>query len=472
MAEAKSRPPAENGAASLDAVLTDFLARLTPADARLCVALSGGRDSVVLLHALARLLRAGNGRVSRVSLSALHVNHGISANADAWATFCADFCQRCAVPLSVVGVAVPRDSGEGLEAAARRLRHGAFARCAADYLALAHHRDDQAETVLLNLLRGAGVAGAAGMSARRRQAAGPPLLRPLLETPRALLEDYASAHALAWIDDESNDDTHFRRNFLRCEVMPRLAAKFPGAQKSLARAAAHFAEGAQLLDELAAIDRAAAAAPSGRIALGAFNALSGARARNLLRFVWLGAGFRAPDSRWIAEAMRQLASADSLSETCVATVDGELHVYRGEIHVVAPPPALPPPRPCPADLSALTPCELPWAGGTLRFVAARGAGIGRHYFGEGSSWIRLRQGGERLRLAPGRPRRALRKLLQEAAIPPWERERLPLLWIGDALAWVGGLGVDAAFACAPGEAGLLPVWEPVCESTGRSVPAA
>ncbi len=406
----------------------------------------------MLLHALSRLA----GSAARpFALSAVHVHHGISPNADVWADFCADLCQRCAVPLTIVRVEVPRDSGEGLEAAARRRRHAVFAACDADWLALAHHRDDQAETVLLNLLRGAGVAGAAGMLAERPQPCGPALVRPLLEVPRTVIEDYATGHALRWIDDESNEDLHFRRNFLRRDVLPRLEEKFPGAQKSLARAASHFAEGATLLDELAAMDRAVLATPTGRIGLAGFNALSHARARNLLRYEWVAAGFRAPDTRWVDEARRQLATATALSEVCMATPDGALHVYRDELHIVGHRPNVPvEPVLWAGDV------ELPWAGGRIVFQSATGSGIRRCLLAAGDAWVKSRQGGERLRLHAKRPRKGLRNLLQEAAVPPWERASLPFLWCKDKLVWVGGLGVDSDFACAAGQEGVVPLWEP------------
>ena len=456
MAAAKSNCRAEAGAAGLvRTVVSTFLgARLAPLaalwPARLCVALSGGRDSVVLLHALSGLVASAK---LPLALSAVHVHHGLSANADAWAGFCASLCQQCAVPLLVVRVDVPRGSGEGPEAAARRVRHAVFGECAADWLALAHHRDDQAETVLLNLLRGAGVAGAAGMLAERAQRRGPSLVRPLLEVPRSAIEAYAAEYALRWLDDESNDDLHLRRNYVRRDVLPRLEQKFPGAAQSLARAAGHFAEAALLLDELAAIDRAGLLTPSGRIVIAGFNALSARRAGNLLRFAWTGAGFRAPDARWINEALRQLAATTALSETCLATADGELHVYRGELHIVGRRPPLDD-TPVPWAGEA----ELPWAGGRVRFQPVMGGGVRRVLFEEGAVALRPRHGGERLQPDARRPRRSLRKLLQEAAMPPWQRERLPFLWCGDRLAWVGGLGIDAAFVCAPGEAGILPVW--------------
>ena len=453
MAEAPNRLHAGPASKVIDAALSRFLeARVTSESSSfsLCVALSGGRDSVVLLHALHRL---STGRIP-LTLSAVHVHHGISPNADRWAEFCAELCRACAVPLDVVRVDVPRDSGEGLEAAARRMRHAVFATRAADVVALAHHRDDQAETVLLNLLRGSGIAGAAGMLAERAQAHGPSLIRPLLDVPRAVIEDYAAEHALRWIDDESNDDTHYRRNFLRREVLPALEEKFPGAQKSLARAAGHFAEGAALLDDLAAIDREAVRAPSGRIALAGFNALPPARARNLLRFEWIAAGFRAPDARWIEEARRQLAATIAQSETCLATPDGELHVYRGELHIVGHGRDLPV-----EPMLWQGEAELPWAGGRVCFMPVVGSGLRRSLFVVGALFLKARQGGEHLQVHAKRPRRSLRKLFQEASVPPWERERLPFLWQEEKLLWVGGLGGEAAFACGEGEEGMGVLWE-------------
>ena len=455
MAEPKSSKRCErsqgNVESPIDSALSRFLERRLKPGERICVGFSGGMDSVVLLHALNRLAIEQD---RAIGLSALHVHHGLSECADDWARFCEDFCHRCGVPLEIVRVAVPRDSGEGLEGAARRLRHGVFAACRADWLGLAHHRDDQAETVLLNLLRGAGVAGAAGMLAERPQSRGPTLVRPLLDVPRLAIERYAAEHGLSWIDDESNADRRFRRNFLRHEILPRLETTFSGAGKSLARAAGHFAEAAGLLDDLAGIDREAASAASGRIALVALNELPQARARNLLRHVWTAAGFQAPDTRWIDEALKQLATADALSELRVATAEAALHVYRGELYLVrlsGGPPAEP--------LSWSGQDILPWAGGRVRFRVAIGHGIGRRHLDGAEVVLKARQGGERLQPDARRPRRSLRNLLQEAAVPPWERLSLPMLWVNGQLAWVGGIGCDAAFACPSGEEGVLPLWE-------------
>jgi tRNA(Ile)-lysidine synthase len=443
------KPPdtGEDAAARIDSALRGFFLPRTKSGERVCVGLSGGMDSMVLLHALWPLAQTGE---FPASISAVHVHHGIGARDDAWADFCRDSCARLGVPLRIARVNVPRDTGEGPEGAARRARHAVFAGLDADWLALAHHRDDQAETVLLRLLRGAGVSGAAGMSAVRAQAGGPALARPFLGLARTVIQCYARAHGLAWIEDESNGDERFRRNFLRHDVLPRLEASFPGAGTSLARAAGHFAEAAALLDDLAALDRDAVRAVSGRIAVQAFNCLDPARARNLLRYAWRQAGFRAPDANWIGEALQQLATASP--ELRLATADGELRVYRGELHIT-------PLRAAPLTEPWTGQETLPWAGGRVRFVASVDQGIRQSALTGKEALLQARRGGERLRLDAKRPRRALRKLLQENAVPPWERERLPLLWIDGRLAWVGAIGCDAAFACQPGEAGILPSWE-------------
>ena len=432
--------------------LSAFLrTRVAPA-ARLCVGFSGGRDSLVLLHALVAL-RSSN---PAFELSAVHVHHGLSASADAWAGFCSDFCKRCGVPLTIVRVEVPRGSAEGLEAAARRLRHAVFGGCSADWLALAHHRDDQVETMLFRLLRGAGVSGATGMPAERGQSGGPRLIRPLLDVPGAVIARYAQEQSLAWVEDESNGDSRYRRNYLRHEVMPRIEMQFPGAAESLARAGRHFAEAALLLEELAQADRALAATSSGRIGLARFNSLSTPRARNLLRSELLSAGFRAPAARWLDEALRQLSTVDAVSETCIRSADGEIHAYRGELHVCRRPSAVPA-----GDLPWCGEEELPWGADRVTFTPTTGAGINRHRLSGAPLRITSRQGGERLQPDPRRPLRTLKNLLQEAAVPPWERFRLPLLWSGEHLVWVAGIGVDAAFACPPGEPGLLLAWQRV-----------
>lgn len=446
---APALPPPETGGvtspADLAAHLAAFFRPRLAQGRRLCVGLSGGRDSVVLLDAL---VAAG----LDAELSAIHVHHGLSPHAGAWADFCAALCARLGVPLRIVRVAVARAGGCGLEAAARQARYAAYRTVAADWLALAHHRDDQAETVLLNLLRGAGVSGLAAMPAERELPGGPRLVRPLLERPAADLQAWAARRGLGWVEDESNRDTTLRRNHLRHRILPALAAVFPDPAGSLARGAGHCAEAAGLLAELAALDRAAVVS-GGRIACAGLAALSPARARNLLRAELRAAGLPMPDARWLDEALRQLAAAGPGEGPCLDCGEGFVAAFGGRVHI-----GRHTPPPVPAAWSGER--ELPWAGGLLRFVPATGAGIAAARLAAGAWRLAPRAGGERLRPAAGRPRRPVKKLLQEAALPPWERARLPFLWCGDTLVAVGGIGIEADWACPPGAAGLRFEWVP------------
>lgn len=299
-----------------------FLAARLQPDAHIWVGLSGGCDSVVLLHVLSRL---GFGRIS-----AIHVHHGLSDNADAWAEFCAGYCARLAIPLTVRHVTVDTSSGLGLEAAARAARYAAFAECAGDSLLLAHHRGDQAETVLFNLLRGTGVTGAAGMPVERRFGTLR-LLRPLLDASRAEIESYASAEGLAWITDESNTDTALTRNFLRHEALTAISQRFPSAEASLAQAASHFAEAASLLDELAELDwQFVGEGDAARMR--ALRQLSLPRLKNLLRHRLRRLGWRVPVASRLEEFARQLQSSAPDRHPELVLPDGKMRVARGQLH--------------------------------------------------------------------------------------------------------------------------------------------
>ena len=255
------------------------LAALPPAR-RYYVAFSGGLDSQVLLHALAQLRRE-----LAAPVAAVHIHHGLSPNADRWAAQCDAACAALAIPCEVRHVQARHAAGESREAAARAARYAAFAQIldTDDMLLTAHHQDDQAETLLLMLLRGAGVAGLAGMPAWRGLGRGR-LARPLLSLSRQTLRDYALRCGLRWIEDESNFDTSLHRNFLRHEVLPRLREAWPAADRTLARSAAHLGEATELLAELAAGDvTALAGGAAGTLAVGGLVTLSPARARNCRR---------------------------------------------------------------------------------------------------------------------------------------------------------------------------------------------
>lgn len=293
----------------------------------LVVGFSGGRDSTALLHALHRL-QSDFG----FQLGACHVNHRISPHAAEWQSFCTRFCTDLDIPLDILQVDVPRDAAEGLEAAARTKRYAVFESLSADWLALGQHRGDQAETLLFNLLRGTGLAGAAGMPETRIVRAGMYLIRPLLGVERKDIEDYLLRHSLPWVDDESNEDTEFSRNFLRHQILPVLASRFPAAEHKLAAAAGRFAEAKMLLDELALLDLAGTP-PSFPIPIARFANLPEPRARNLLRFLLMRHEVRIPSEERLIEAVRQLVEAMPDRHPEIVFGQWQLRRRRNEVHL-------------------------------------------------------------------------------------------------------------------------------------------
>lgn len=436
----------------VDAVAACLMPRLSRGG-RVCVALSGGRDSVALLHALVALRDAGH---LALTLSALHVHHGISRSADDWAAFCADLCARLQVPFRCERVTVDLDHPIGIEAAARAARYRVFTTCEADWLLLAHHRDDQAETLLLNLLRGSGVHGLAGMPEARALAGGPWLLRPFLGIRRQAIEAWLATRCLSWVEDDSNEDIDLRRNFLRHQVLPLIGSQFPEPSLPLARAAGHLAEMAALADEVASAD--AQGVVTGRsLDLAPFNMLPRARRTNLLRLFFRQHGLRAPDSRHVAEILRQLSVAQPSAAPAFRVDSVMCRVSRGRLWVCtdhSEAPLLPVPW--------TGASEVPWAGGTVSFRSSLGEGVTQRLLQAAANRVELRPryGGERLRTDPQRVRRQLKKILQETGVPQWQRDRMPLLWCGEVLVWAAGVGysADTEWLAAPGEPGWLLSW--------------
>jgi tRNA(Ile)-lysidine synthase len=420
------------------------------AGARIVVGLSGGVDSVVLLHVLVGLAER-----SGAMPSAVHVHHGLSPHADRWADFCAGLCRNLGVELREVRVAVPRRSKLGVEGAAREARYAVFRQQPADAVALGHHADDQAETLLLQLFRGAGARGLSAMPACRvlEPATGLRLVRPLLSVGRAELLAYAAKAGLSWVEDESNCDLTFDRNFLRAGILPQLGQRFPGLRQTLGRTALNLGEAVRLLDELAAGD---AGPVQQGLAVSALAALSPERARNALRWYLEQHGVPPPGRARLEEALRQALMARGDSRLQVSLGPARLRRHRGRLQLEATV------RTVPADWSVTWSGEpqldLPEGLGTVRFEPALGTGLSLAGLREHAVALRGRSGGERLRLTPGRPSRTLKNLLQEAGTPEWERDRLPLLFAGDALVWVPGIGMDQRFAAQPGAEGVLPQW--------------
>lgn len=409
---------------------------------RVVVGLSGGVDSVVLLDLLHDQTAAHG-----FTLAAIHVHHGLSPNADGWADFCADLCRARSVPLHVERVRVTRDSGHGIEAEARKARYQAYRALDADCVALAHNLDDQAETVLLQLLRGAGPDGLAGMPFERPLGRGR-LIRPLIDVPRSAIEGWARERGLAWIEDESNRDAAYARNHLRLNVLPLLEGHYPGYREALARTARNAADAMALADSVAVADLAELESEEG-VDLAGLMALGPIRAANALRRWLRDDGISMPPRVRLDEALRQLADAAPDASPEVVIGAHVLRRYRDRVRLA----------PVDSDESwCVRWCgqpRVPLADGRVVVVhGGVGEGIARDRLIGHDVLLRTRLGGERFQLAANRPRRELKKLFQEHGVAPWERNRLPLLCVDGRVIWVPGLGIDPAWAAGEGEASL------------------
>lgn len=446
-------------ATSLSPAPLNGLLAAHPQARRLVVAYSGGLDSHALLHLLATHRESWPGR----TLAAVYVDHGLQAHSAGWGEHCAHVCRELAIPFRALRIDARPASGESPEAAARRARYAALAAelGAEDALLTAHHRDDQAETLLLQLLRGAGPHGLAGMPAATRLGQGW-LLRPLLEIDRAELLAYARAHRLRWIEDASNADTGFDRNYLRQRILPLLRERWPATNRTLARSARLCAETAGWLDAEAAADlaRVATTHPDG-LRIPALRELSELRQRNVLRHWLRQRGLPTPDSRHLSHILRDALTAARDRQPCVRWPGGEARRYRDILYAMPPRSPHDPRRVFPwrPEVSGHPPLDLPGLG-RLRLRRTVGEGLRAATLNGAALTVRFRQGGERFHPA-GRPRsQALKKLLQEVGIPPWERERLPLLYRDQTLLAVVGLGIATDQAAGPGETG----WQPVLDS--------
>ncbi|MFA5627511.1 MAG: tRNA lysidine(34) synthetase TilS [Thiohalomonadaceae bacterium] len=420
--------------------LRDFLDSL-PASKRYVVGYSGGLDSQVLLHTLHSL---------NLHLAAVHIHHGLSPRADQWAEFCQAQCAALQVPCTVVRVSVPAD-GSGLEAAARTARYAALEQHlgADEILLTAHHQDDQAETLLLMLLRGAGVTGLASMPRWRPFARGL-LARPLLDIPRAALHAYALQHGLAWVDDESNFDTSLKRNYLRHEILPRLIKSWPTALQTLARAAAHLAEADGLLAELAEMDieQVRGSRPD-TLSITGLQKLSAARRRNVLRHWLRQLALPLPDTSQLQRLEQDMFTTRADASPQVNWSGIETRRYRDDLYAMKPLPSAPE-------------IELPWDlskslllpdGRRLQAVPAIGEGLSLERLQDTHISVRFRRGGERCAPVGRGHSHELKKLFQESGVPPWERDRVPLIFVDDQLAQVVDYWICTAFAAKREEEG-------------------
>lgn len=433
-----------------------------PPARRYLVAFSGGLDSTVLLH----LMVALRDELDR-EISALHIDHGISVHSADWSAQCRAFCTRLEVPFEHRRVEVKRQGEHGLEAAARHARYEAFGTAlgGGEMLLTAHHRDDQAETLLLQLLRGGGVHGLAAMPTWRHFCHGM-IARPLLGQPREALQRYAEAERLAWIEDPSNFDTGLERNWLRHSLLPQLAERRAGVREVLARSAGHFAESAALLDDLALQDLAHAEREQATLSVAALRRLSPERCRNLLRYAVRQRGLPLPDHRHLHRILDEVLSAATDAMPLVAWPGAEVRRYRDRLFLLRPLPPLPE--------STL---ELHWNGeeaislpaglGILRARQVAGEGCALPRLQGGECTIRWRRGGERLQPAGRAGHHELKKLYQEAGIPPWERNRRPLICLDGNVVQVPGLWSASNCVATAEETGIVFDWQPFPVEKGR-----
>jgi tRNA(Ile)-lysidine synthase len=411
------------------------------------VALSGGVDSVVLLHLLHQLQKRQN-----FTLKASHVHHGLSKNADKWVKFCEKLCTKLSVPLDVHHIKLPQKKSLGIEGEARQLRYEKLLQSQTDLVVLAHHEDDQAETFLLQLIRGAGVKGLSSMAhfdATRR------LWRPLLNASRIDIESYAKKHKFKWIEDESNQNIDFDRNFIRSKVLPILKKRFSHVIKVISRSSSHLAEAQNLLDDLAKIDlknHLKSIYYKHKLNVKALDKLSLSRAKNVLRY-WLEInGQMMPSKDLLDELLRQALTAKKDATIKIQlSKDFEIRRYQDEIYIV------------PKNKNIQQKYEMIWAGESeiilpngqkLTFKKVKGRGINLKFLDQQKLKIRNRQGGESFKPDSKRPTKKIKQLLQKSDLPPWERENLPLIFIGDELAALPNFGVDIKFQTKSKELGL------------------
>ncbi len=435
--------------------LREWLAGHDGGNRRYRVALSGGLDSTVLLHALATL----RAQFPAMRLDALHVDHALQDESGDWARHCRALCRRLDVRLKVHRADAIEPAGQGLEAAAREARYRWFSSQLGrgDVLVTAHHAGDQAETILYNLLRGGGLRGLAGMPVERSFSRGV-LARPLLALPRAALSEHATANALEWIEDPSNEGLEFDRNYIRHRLVPIITARWPAAERNLQRVANNAAEAAAILERLARRQIAECVVPDALQPLSdapvldvpALFRLPEDECLGLLRHWIIDAGYRPPPRDRLLGLRRGLIG-DAAGAGGFEWADATIRRYRDALYLV---PSLPRRIPGPCKWRLDRALDIP--GVPLRLVARRrsGAGIALAAIAGRELTVDFDTGDRRIRLHEGGPRRPLRKLFQEMGIPPWMRRVLPRISLEDELLCVVPVAEAASRRAARGEPGV------------------
>ncbi len=416
------------------------------------LAFSGGLDSRVLLHGLHLLSAQLSARIK-----AIHVNHGLNPEAPQWAHFCQEVCSKLGIACQVIAIDARSPPGQSSEAWARQRRYQAMEHLLnkGEMVLTAHQQDDQAETLLLQLLRGAGPRGLSAMPHCIEFGLGW-LGRPLLDFTRDELKAYAVQEGLSWIEDPSNRDVRFDRNFLRQAIIPLLKQRWPNLSRTLARAAILQADAAKLSEDLARqdLERVCARQP-GALSVEALMQLDPARRDNVLRLWFRDRGLAVPTARQLQQLGQDVLRAAWDATPCLRWRGAEIRRYRDNLYAMPPLPAQDRKTVLPWDL--VTPLEL--ALGTLRAERVLGSGLKAALCEHKRITIHFRQGGERCRLQGRLHTHSLKHLFQEAGLPPWERDRIPLVYLDDELAAVAGLWVCHPFEAQAGELGWRILWD-------------
>jgi len=426
-----------------------------PPAPRYWVAYSGGLDSHVLLHAL----MAVRGELD-ADINAVHINHGLSKDANAWSLHCRTVCNELSVPYYAFDVKADPDEGESPEAAARYARYAALAEIvqSGDCLLTAHHQDDQAETALLQMLRGAGPRGLAAMPLYTAFARGI-LGRPLLGFTRDELHGYALQERLQWVTDQSNFDTGFQRNYLRHEVLPQIKSRWPVMARTLSRSAAHCADAVQLMDEIAVADLEKIRGPQpDTISITDLLALHASHQRNVLRFWFRQLGVQLPEAVHLDQLYHDVLYAADDRMPLLSWTGVEIRRYRDVLYVMPPLAG--------HDLTSVLEWDmthaliLPSGIGRLYAKRTKGKGLNAGLCESQPVTVRYRQGGERCKPVGDSHTRSVKKLFQDEGIPPWQRDRTPFIYVGGQLAAIAGLWFCQPFQAGSDEYGVDIEWLP------------
>ncbi len=413
------------------------LAQLGNERQRLYVGYSGGVDSHVLLHCCASISRLKD------RLTAVYIDHGLQAESEFWAEHCEKTAKDLGVEFLTLRVNAKAAAGESPEEAARNARYAALKSLidVGDALLLAQHREDQLETVLLQLFRGSGLPGLSGMPERTVFGAGV-MLRPLLNTPKQAIDAYAQAHRLSWVEDPSNRSNDYDRNFLRNAIVPLLKQRWPAVDKTVARSARHCADAQTLVAEVAEALFAAVFNPADKtLAISRLAEYQSHQQQLIVRHWFRYLGLKMPAQAFVVRILSQVLAVAGHRDPVLSGPGYSIRRYRDKLY-------------CLMQTTPQVPQDCIWPAGQMSIkisdnktlsATLSSAGIGCEQWQGAKVELRFRRGGEKIRLPGRQGSHSLKNLFQEAGIPPWERDAIPLIYLNDRLAAVGDLWVGAAF---------------------------